>query len=136
MAPAFIQVSQDCIATTTGMSEELQSMIIRVIRERNEARDEAEKLRNEKEFVNHKILDCLGDLYLSGFKMVGKITSSQGGHNITNQGLRKLLSKNENFSTFVILFDSVFFDFIIFFHHIMFINIQNKLYHFFYIQMP
>tara|TARA_B100000989_G_scaffold108006_1_gene79184 strand:- start:884 stop:1804 length:921 start_codon:yes stop_codon:yes gene_type:complete len=57
-----------------------------------------EKLRNNKEFVNHKILDCLGDLYLSGFKMVGKITSCQGGHNITNQGLRKLLSKNENFS--------------------------------------
>ena len=57
-----------------------------------------EKLRNKKEFVNHKILDCLGDLYLSGFKMVGKITSCQGGHNITNQGLRKLLSKNENFS--------------------------------------
>ena len=58
----------------------------------------SEKLRNPKEFVNHKILDCLGDLYLSGFKMVGKITSCQGGHNITNQGLRKLLSKNENFS--------------------------------------
>ena len=57
-----------------------------------------EKLRNEKEFVNHKILDCLGDLYLSGFKMVGKVTSCQGGHNITNRGLRKLLSKNENFS--------------------------------------
>ena len=57
-----------------------------------------EKLRNTNEFVNHKILDCLGDLYLSGFKMVGKITSCQGGHNITNQGLRKLLSKNENFS--------------------------------------
>ena len=57
-----------------------------------------EKLRNEKEFVNHKILDCLGDLYLSGFKLVGKVTSCQGGHNITNRGLRKLLSKNENFS--------------------------------------
>ena len=57
-----------------------------------------EKLRNKKEFVNHKILDCLGDLYLSGFKMVGKITSCQGGHNITNQGLRKLLSNNSNFS--------------------------------------
>ena len=57
-----------------------------------------EKLRNEKEFVNHKILDCLGDLYLSGFKMIGKVTSCQGGHNITNQGLRKFLSKNENFS--------------------------------------
>ena len=55
-------------------------------------------LRNNLEFVNHKILDCMGDLYLSGFKMVGKITSCQGGHNITNLGLRKLLSKNENFS--------------------------------------
>ena len=30
--------------------------------------------------------------------MVGKVTSCQGGHNITNLGLRKLLSKNENFS--------------------------------------
>ena len=44
-----------------------------------------EKLRNTKEFVNHKILDCLGDIYLAGYRMVGKITSSQGGHNMTNQ---------------------------------------------------
>ena len=58
----------------------------------------SEKLRNEKEFVNHKILDCLGDIYLAGYKMVGKITSSQGGHNVTNLGLRDLLSNNENFS--------------------------------------
>ena len=57
-----------------------------------------EKLRNENEFVNHKILDCLGDIYLAGYKMVGKITSSQGGHNVTNQGLRVLLSNNKNFS--------------------------------------
>ncbi len=57
-----------------------------------------EKLRNTKEFVNHKILDCLGDLYLAGYRMVGKITSSQGGHNVTNQGLRELFSNNENFS--------------------------------------
>ena len=57
-----------------------------------------EKLRNENEFVNHKILDCLGDIYLAGYKMVGKITSSQGGHNVTNLGLRALLSNNENFS--------------------------------------
>ncbi len=57
-----------------------------------------EKLRNSNEFVNHKILDCLGDIYLAGYRMVGKITSSQGGHNVTNQGLRDLLSKNENFS--------------------------------------
>ena len=57
-----------------------------------------EKLRNPNEFVNHKILDCLGDIYLSGYRMVGKITSSQGGHNVTNQGLRELLSNNDNFS--------------------------------------
>ena len=57
-----------------------------------------EKLRNSKEFVNHKILDCLGDIYLAGYRIVGKITSSQGGHNLTNQGLRELFSNNENFS--------------------------------------
>ena len=57
-----------------------------------------EKLRNSNEFVNHKILDCLGDIYLAGYRMVGKITSSQGGHNVTNQGLRDLLSNNENYS--------------------------------------
>ena len=57
-----------------------------------------EKLRNSNEFVNHKILDCLGDIYLSGYRMVGKITSSQGGHNVTNQGLRELFSNNDNFS--------------------------------------
>ena len=57
-----------------------------------------EKLRNANECVNHKILDCLGDIYLAGYRMVGKITSSQGGHNVTNQGLRDLLSNNENFS--------------------------------------
>ena len=57
-----------------------------------------EKLRNENEFVNHKILDCLGDIYLAGYRMVGKIISSQGGHNVTNQGLRELFSNNDNYS--------------------------------------
>ena len=57
-------------------------------------------LRNEKEFVNHKILDCIGDLYLSGHKMVAKIVCSQGGHKLTNQLLRKVFSQNENFSIF------------------------------------
>ena len=57
-------------------------------------------LRNEKEFVNHKILDCMGDLYLSGFKIIGKITCSQGGHKLTNEILRKVFSNNQNFSIF------------------------------------
>ena len=57
-----------------------------------------EKLRNEKEFVNHKILDCMGDLYLSGYRIIGSILCSQGGHMLTNQLLRKLFSDNSNFS--------------------------------------
>ena len=55
-------------------------------------------LRNEKEFVNHKILDCMGDLYLSGFKMIGSLTCSQGGHYLTNKLLRKLFSDRKNYS--------------------------------------
>ena len=55
-------------------------------------------LRNSKEFVNHKILDCMGDLYLSGYKIIGKIVCSQGGHKLTNQILRKVFSDTTNFS--------------------------------------
>jgi len=57
-----------------------------------------EGLRNKKEFVNHKILDCMGDLYLAGYKIVGKIVCSQGGHKLTNQLLRKVFQQDENFS--------------------------------------
>ena len=57
-----------------------------------------EGLRNEKEFVNHKILDCMGDLYLAGYKIIGKIVCSQGGHKLTNQLLRKVFENDANFS--------------------------------------
>ena len=57
-------------------------------------------LRNKKEFVNHKILDCMGDLYLSGHKIIGKLVCSQGGHKLTNQLLRKIFEDNQNFSIF------------------------------------
>jgi UDP-3-O-[3-hydroxymyristoyl] N-acetylglucosamine deacetylase len=57
-----------------------------------------EGLRNEKEFVNHKILDCIGDLYTSGYRIVGSITCSKGGHYLTNQLLRKVFQDKENFS--------------------------------------
>ena len=57
-------------------------------------------LRNDKEFVNHKILDCLGDLYLSGYKIIGSITCSQGGHSLTNKLLRKLFEDKSNYSIF------------------------------------
>jgi len=57
-----------------------------------------EGLRNEKEFVNHKILDCIGDLYLAGYKTIGKVICSQGGHKLTNQLLRKVFDNKENYS--------------------------------------
>lgn len=57
-----------------------------------------EKLRNKKEFVNHKILDCIGDLYTCGYRMIGSVICSQGGHYLTNQLLRKLFENKENFS--------------------------------------
>ncbi len=57
-----------------------------------------EGLRNQKEFVNHKILDCMGDLFLSGYKIVGKIICSQGGHKLTNELLRKVFADSGNFS--------------------------------------
>ena len=58
----------------------------------------AEGLRNKKEFVNHKILDCIGDLYLSGYKLIANIKCSQGGHYLTNKVLRKVFDQEENYS--------------------------------------
>ena len=55
-------------------------------------------LRNSKEFVNHKILDCMGDLFLSGYKIIGSLKCSQGGHKLTNQLLRKLFGDKSNYS--------------------------------------
>ena len=52
-------------------------------------------LRNKKEFVNHKILDCIGDLYTSGYRIVASVVCSQGGHYLTNQLLRKVFLNKE-----------------------------------------
>ncbi len=57
-----------------------------------------EGLRNKKEFVNHKILDCIGDLYTSGYRIVASLICSQGGHYLTNQLLRKVFQDKDNFS--------------------------------------
>ena len=57
-----------------------------------------EGLRNDKEFVNHKILDCIGDLYTSGYRIVASITCSRGGHYLTNKLLRKIFKNKDNFS--------------------------------------
>jgi UDP-3-O-[3-hydroxymyristoyl] N-acetylglucosamine deacetylase len=56
-------------------------------------------LRNKKEFVNHKILDLAGDFLLSGFRVLGKVKCYQGGHELTNLFLRKLLKSKSVFSS-------------------------------------
>jgi len=58
----------------------------------------SEGLRNDKEFVNHKILDCIGDLYTSGYRIVASVKCSQGGHYLTNQLLREVFKDKHNFS--------------------------------------
>jgi UDP-3-O-[3-hydroxymyristoyl] N-acetylglucosamine deacetylase len=54
-------------------------------------------LRNDKEFVNHKILDLSGDFMLSGHRILGKVICYQGGHELTNLFLRKIFNTAESF---------------------------------------
>ena len=55
-----------------------------------------EGLRNEKEFVNHKILDLVGDFVLSGYRILGKVDCYQGGHQLSNLFLNQLLENNSS----------------------------------------
>ena len=55
-------------------------------------------LRNKNEFVNHKILDCMGDLYLVGYRLIGSLSCKHGGHSLTNKLLRKVFSDDRNYS--------------------------------------
>jgi len=56
-------------------------------------------LRNKKEFVNHKILDLAGDFLLSGYRVLGKIDCYQGGHELTNMFLKKLLNSKSTYTS-------------------------------------
>ena len=49
-------------------------------------------LRYEDEFVKHKVLDAIGDLYLLGHSLIGAFTAYKSGHGLNNQLLRKLLA--------------------------------------------
>ena len=54
-------------------------------------------LRNDKEFVNHKILDLAGDFVLSGYRIIGDVKCAQGGHSLSNLFLRAFLSDKSNY---------------------------------------
>src|SRR5260221_7664678 len=49
-------------------------------------------LRYEDEFVKHKILDAVGDLYLLGHPLIGAVTAFKSGHALNNQLIRTLLA--------------------------------------------
>jgi len=49
-------------------------------------------LRYEDEFVRHKILDAIGDLYLLGHSLIGEYTAYKSGHGLNNRLLRALLA--------------------------------------------
>ncbi len=52
-------------------------------------------LRYEDEFVKHKILDAIGDLYLLGHPLIGAFSAYKSGHALNNRLLRKLLMRKD-----------------------------------------
>jgi len=54
-------------------------------------------LRYKNEFVKHKILDCIGDVYLSGYQIWGKIKTLSGGHETNLMLLKEVFSDNNNY---------------------------------------
>ena len=54
-------------------------------------------LRNPLEFVRHKILDCVGDLYQAGMPIIGSVKASKTGHYHNNMLLREVFKDEENY---------------------------------------
>lgn len=54
-------------------------------------------LRYGKELVNHKILDLIGDLYTSGYRILGKVEASKTGHHLNNLLLKDIFSSADNY---------------------------------------
>ena len=52
-------------------------------------------LRYEDEFVKHKVLDAIGDLYLLGYSLIGEYQAFKSGHALNNQALRTLISQKD-----------------------------------------
>jgi UDP-3-O-[3-hydroxymyristoyl] N-acetylglucosamine deacetylase len=52
-------------------------------------------LRYEDEFVRHKVLDAIGDLYLLGHSLIGAFSGYKSGHEVNNKLLRQLLAQED-----------------------------------------
>jgi UDP-3-O-[3-hydroxymyristoyl] N-acetylglucosamine deacetylase len=55
-------------------------------------------LRHKDEFARHKILDCIGDLYLAGHSLIGKVSCYQGGHDLTRKLLEALVKNKSSWN--------------------------------------
>jgi UDP-3-O-[3-hydroxymyristoyl] N-acetylglucosamine deacetylase len=60
-------------------------------------------LRYEDEFVKHKVLDAIGDLYLLGHPLIGEFSAYKSGHELNNRLLRKLIADKSAYE--VVSFD-------------------------------
>ena len=49
----------------------------------------------EDEFVKHKILDAIGDLYLLGNSLIGEFVAHKSGHGLNNASLRQLIAQKD-----------------------------------------
>ncbi len=57
-------------------------------------------LRYRKELVNHKILDLIGDLYTSGYRIMGRVEAFKTGHHLNNLLLKELFSDSGNYGIY------------------------------------
>lgn len=57
-------------------------------------------LRYKQELVNHKILDLIGDIYTSGYRILGKVEANKTGHYLNNLLLRELFSDPANYAIY------------------------------------
>ena len=65
----------------------------------------ADGLRFDDEFVRHKILDAIGDLYLIGHSFLASYTAHKSGHGLNNQLLRVLLAQPDAYE--IVTFDDI-----------------------------
>ena len=87
----FMQDVEAMRAAGLGLGGSLQNAIVldefRVLN--------SEGLRYDNEFVRHKVLDAIGDLYLLGHPLIGQYTAYKSGHAVNNQLARMLLAQPE-----------------------------------------
>jgi UDP-3-O-[3-hydroxymyristoyl] N-acetylglucosamine deacetylase len=89
----FMQDLEAMRAAGLGLGGSLQNAVVldefRVLN--------SEGLRYDNEFVRHKVLDAIGDLYLLGHPLIGQYTAYKSGHALNNKLARALLARAEAF---------------------------------------